>query len=66
MLVCGNSELAGTVEDELIVQPLALYGVCKTDQVPGPHVVDSEPQESQGEEEWVLIATDVAKCCKEK
>ena len=45
VLVCGDSELPSTVEDELIIEPLPFeFVVCGIfDKVSGPHVVDSEP-----------------------
>ena len=62
MLVCGNSELSSTVEDELIIQPLStevvVLGVL--DKVAGPHVVHSEPEDLHALQEWVLISTGIA------
>ena len=62
MLVCGNSELSSTVEDELVIQPLSTKFVVLgiLDKVAGPHVVDSVPEDLHALQEWVLISTGIA------
>jgi len=57
VLVSGNGELTSTVE-----QPLVFFFSVREvgKQLLGPELVDTEPQDSHGEEERVFITTRVA------
>ena len=65
MLVSGYGELPCPVEDKFIVVPrpceVVVLGIL--DEVAGPHIVDSEPEDLHAEQEWVLIATGIADGC---
>ena len=66
VLVGGNGELTGSIEQPLIVLPLVCVKIQSAivsvviivvDQSPGPPVVDTEPQDTHGEQERILVTT---------
>ena len=64
VLVSGNGELSGTVEQPLIINSKITRHILKSISNPfSPILMDSEPKDTHGEQEWVLITTRVANSC---
>ena len=66
VLVCSNGELPGTVEQPLILLPVASKTILLSvvPELLRPPVVHSEPQDAHGEKEGVLVASGVPDSCR--